>query len=88
MCKCIFHQFAVKNVNVIVLIMIYCQHNWIFLRRKKKYWYSLFDRPEWGFVRAKTYLAGYHDRQPAVHYFQPCIKLQIKLQFILLNSYL
>ena len=36
MCECIFHQFAVKNVNVIVLITIYCQHNWIFLRRKKK----------------------------------------------------
>ena len=32
-CKCIFHQFAVKNVNVV--IMIYCQHNWIFLRQKK-----------------------------------------------------
>ena len=77
MCKCIFHQFAVKNVNVIVLITIYCQHNWIFLRRKKKYWYSLFDRPEWGFVHAKTYLAGYHDRQPAVRYFQPCLNITL-----------
>ena len=35
-CECIFHQFAVKNVNVNVVITIYCQHNWIFLRQKKK----------------------------------------------------
>ena len=35
MCECIFHQFAVKNVNVNVVITIYCQHNWIFLRQKK-----------------------------------------------------
>ena len=35
MCECIFHQFAVKNVSVNVVIMIYCQHNWIFLRQKK-----------------------------------------------------
>ena len=34
-CECIFHQFAVKNVNVKVVITIYCQHNWIFLRQKK-----------------------------------------------------
>ena len=30
-CKCIFHQLAVKNVNVNVVIAIYCQLNWIFL---------------------------------------------------------
>ena len=41
-----------------------------------------------GLFALKKYLAGYHDRQPAVRYFQPCIKLQFKLQFILLNSYL
>ena len=34
-CECIFHQLAVKNVNVNVVITIYCQHNWIFLRQKK-----------------------------------------------------
>ena len=34
-CECIFHQFAVKKVNVNVVITIYCQHNWIFLRQKK-----------------------------------------------------
>ena len=34
-CECIFHQFAVKNVNVSVVITIYCQHNWISLRQKK-----------------------------------------------------
>ena len=39
---------------------------------KKKKKYSLFDRPESGFVRAKKYLAGHHDRQPAVRFLQPC----------------
>ena len=34
MCECIFHQLAVKNVNVSVVKMIYCQHNSIFLRQK------------------------------------------------------
>ena len=33
-CECIFHQLAVKNVNVNVVKMIYCQHNSIFLRQK------------------------------------------------------
>ena len=34
-------------------------------------WYSLFDWPESGFVRAKKHLAGHHGRLPAVRYFQP-----------------
>ena len=34
-CECIFHQLAVKSVNVNVVITIYCQHHWIFLRQKK-----------------------------------------------------
>ena len=34
MCECIFHQLAVKNVNVNVVITIYCQCNSIFLREK------------------------------------------------------
>ena len=33
MCECIFHQVAVKNVNVVKTI--YCQRNSIFLRQKK-----------------------------------------------------
>ena len=35
MCECIFHQLAVKNVNVNVVKTIYCQRNLIFLRPKK-----------------------------------------------------
>ena len=34
-CECIFHQVAVKNVNVSVVKTIYCQRNLIFLRQKK-----------------------------------------------------
>ena len=34
-CECIFHQVAVKNVNVSVVKTIYCQCNSIFLRQKK-----------------------------------------------------
>ena len=37
MCKSIFHQLAVKNVNVSVVITIYFQHNSILLRQKKYY---------------------------------------------------
>ena len=72
-CEWIFHQLAVKNVNVNVVIKIYCKRNSIFLRQKKL-WSSLFDRPDSGFVWAKKYLAGHHDRRPAVHYSQlsPC----------------
>ena len=33
----IFHQLNVKNVNVNVVITIYCQHNSIFLGQKKNY---------------------------------------------------
>ena len=33
-CECILHQLAIKNVNVFVLITIYCQRNSIFLRPK------------------------------------------------------
>ena len=33
-CECIFHQLAVKNVNVNVVKTIYCQRNSIFLRQK------------------------------------------------------
>ena len=33
--ECIFHQLAVKNVNVNVVKTIYCQHNSIFLKQKK-----------------------------------------------------
>ena len=36
-CECIFHQLAVKNVNVNVVIKIYCRRNSIFLRPKKNY---------------------------------------------------
>ena len=32
--ECIFHQLAVKNVNVNVVKTIYCQRNSIFLRQK------------------------------------------------------
>ena len=35
MCECIFHQLAVKNVNINVVKTIYCQHNWIFLGQNK-----------------------------------------------------
>ena len=70
-CECIFHQLAVKNVNVNVVKTIYCQRNSIFLRPKKKKKYLLFDRPESGFVRAEKYLDGHHDQRPAVCYFQP-----------------
>ena len=69
-CECIFQQLAVKNVNVNVVKTIYCQCSLIFLGQKKLK-YSLFDRPESGFVQAKKYLAGHHDRRPAVRYFQP-----------------
>ena len=34
-CECIFHQLVVKNVNVNVVITIYCQHNSIFFGQKK-----------------------------------------------------
>ena len=37
MCECIFHQLAVKNVNVNVVKTIYCQRNSIFLLAKKIY---------------------------------------------------
>ena len=66
-----FDQLATKNLKFNVVIMIYCQRNSIFLRQKILQ-YSLFDRPELGFVRAKIYLAGHHDWRPAVRYFQPC----------------
>ena len=36
-CECIFHQVAVKNVNVKVVKTIYCQCNSIFLRQKSSY---------------------------------------------------
>ena len=39
---------------------IYCKRN------------SIFRIPS-GFVRAKKYLAGYHDWHPAVHYFEPWV---------------
>ena len=55
--ECIFHQLAVKNVNVNVVRTIYCQRNSIFLGKKN----SLFDWPESGLVQAKKYLAGHHD---------------------------
>ena len=32
----------------------------------------IFDRPKSGFVQAKKYLAGHHDRRPAVRYLEPC----------------
>ena len=35
MCECIFHQLAVKNINVNVVKTRYCQRNSIFLRPKK-----------------------------------------------------
>ena len=35
-CEYMFHQLAVKNVKVNVVITIYCQHNSIFLRQKIK----------------------------------------------------
>ena len=41
------------------------------LLRQKISQYSLFDWLELGFVRAKKYLAGHHDRQPVVRYLQP-----------------
>ena len=69
--QCIFHKLAVKNVNVNVVKTIYCQRNLIFLAKKLQY--SLSDRPELGFDRAKKYLAGHHDRQPADRYFQPWV---------------
>ena len=37
MCECIFHQVAVKNVNVKVVKTIYCQCNLIFRRQKNSY---------------------------------------------------
>ena len=36
-CECIFHQLAVKNVNVNVVKTIYCQRSSIFLGEKKNY---------------------------------------------------
>ena len=47
-CECIFHQVAVKNVNVSVVKTIYCQCNSIFLRQKKNHSIHLFDQPESG----------------------------------------
>ena len=35
MCECIFHQLAVKNVNINVVKTIYCPRNSTFLRPKK-----------------------------------------------------
>ena len=35
MCECIFHHLAVKNVNINLVKIIYCQRNLIFLRQKK-----------------------------------------------------
>ena len=54
---------------------IYFQRNLIFHRQKKNYSIRLFDRLKSGFVWAKKYLAGHHDRQPAVRYFEPCCNL-------------
>ena len=34
-----------------------------------------------GFVRAKKYLAGHHDRRPAVRYFEPCYSI-LKLRYM------
>ena len=62
---------------------IYCQRNSIFHGQKNNYNIHLFDRPKSGFVRAKKYLAGHHDRRPAVRYFEPCnIVLQLVLETI------
>ena len=71
MCECIFYQLAVKNVNVNVVIPIYCQHNLMFLR-KKNYSIQYLTGQSWGSSRLKIYLAGHHDQWPAVCYFQPC----------------
>ena len=54
MCNCIFHQLAVKDVNVIVVITIYCQHNWIFLRRKKDIGIHYLTRQNGGLSRLKN----------------------------------
>ena len=69
MCEWIFHQLAAKNLKVnavqqsIASAIRYC-------KGQKKIKYSLFDWSKSGFVRAKKYLTGHHDRQPAVHYFE------------------
>ena len=64
-CECIFHQLAVKNVNVNVVITIYCQHNSIFFGQKN-YSIRYLTGQNQGLPGLKN-----HDRQPAVHYFQP-----------------
>ena len=66
-CECIFHQLAIKNVNINVVIAINCEHNWIFLGQDK----NISIHYMTGQNQAKNYLASHHDQQPAVRYFQP-----------------
>ena len=70
-CKGIFHQLTAKNLNVNVVQRSTVSVIRYSTGKKKSYIIHLFDRPKSGFVRAKKYLAGHHDRRPAVRYFEP-----------------
>ena len=72
-CKWIFHQLAAKNLNVNVVQRSTASVIRYSTGKKKSYIIHLFDRPKSGFVRAKKYLAGHHDRHPAVCYFEPWV---------------
>ena len=67
-CKWIFHQLAAKNLNINAVQRSTAS---VIQYSIGKYIIHLFDRPESGYVHAKKYLAGHHDRRPAVRYFEP-----------------
>ena len=76
-CKWIFHQLAAKNFNVnVVQRSTASVIRYSIGKKKKSYIIHLFDRPKSGIVRAKKYLAGHHDRRPAVRYFEPWYCMQ------------
>ena len=86
-----FHQLAAKNLNVSAVQRSIASAIWYSIGKKKIIVpYSLFDWPKSGFVRAKKYLAGHHDRWPAVCYFEPChlcsLKIYKEFNFILVRS--
>ena len=67
----------------------YCQRNSIFHGQKNNCNIHIFDRAKSGFVRAKKYLAGHHDRRPAVRYFEPWnFQTAFRYKFVSLKLFL